>query len=237
MPKYKHTAALEACPAKTAETVSYGATFAVLGWLLLSNYSGLGYGERDNQTIASVEPPYADRFAAAASTISQDSASAESLPLDEMSSSAATGDLLELEDSSFVTSPPAWHADLSSFQQYESQAHQRAFSTAEWNGQASHAEQQITGFIEGLELALPVIDTSDLFDVQNTALSISNGGLASNAANQTELVREITVTSTEEDRLRNRPDNIQRPQIPRPYRAQEIQRSFILPPRIQALKP
>ena len=34
-----------------------------------------------------------------------------------------------------------------------------------------------------------------------------------------------------------RPDNTQRPQIPRPYRAQKLQRSFVLPPRIQALRP
>lgn len=236
MPKYKDTVASEACPAKTAETVSYGATFAVLGWLLLSNYSGLGNTERSNQAITSPESPTADIFAAA-STLGTDTASIEFLLLNEMSSSTATENLSKLEDSNFVTSAPAWHTDLSSFQQYETQAHQRTFSSVGWSGQASDADQQITGFIEGLELSLPLLDTSYLFDPQNTSLASNNSELASNETGETGLVREITVTGTEADRLRNRPDNIQRPQIPRPYRAQQIQRSFVLPPRIQALKP
>ena len=41
MPLFKEPVALEACPAKTAESISYTATFAVLGWLLVSNYPGL----------------------------------------------------------------------------------------------------------------------------------------------------------------------------------------------------
>lgn len=236
MPKYKHTAALEACPAKTAETVSYGATFAVLGWLLLSNYSGLGNAERNNQAIASAEPPLADTLAAT-SKIGANIASIEPLTLNEMPPSTATGNLARLEDSNFVTSAPAWHTDLSSYQQYESQTHQRTFSSAGWSGQTSSADQQIAGFIEGLELSLPLLDTTYLFDPQSNSLDGNNSELASNETGETGLIREITVIGTEADRLRNRPDNIQRPQIPRPYRAQQIQRSFLLPPRIQALKP
>ena len=65
----------------------------------------------------------------------------------------------------------------------------------------------------------------------------SNDDLVSNTSGETRLIRGITVKGTEADRLTNRPGNIYRPQIPRPYRAQEIQRSFALPLRIQALRP
>ena len=52
MPLFKEPVALEACPAKTAESVSYAATFAVLGWLLVSNYSVLASKQAENISVA-----------------------------------------------------------------------------------------------------------------------------------------------------------------------------------------
>jgi hypothetical protein len=237
MPIFKDTVALEACPAKTAETVSYGATFAVLGWLLLSNYSGLGYAEQRDQAITSAESPIADTFAPAESILNTAAAYVDVETLNETPFSTEIPIQLDAEGSNFVTLAPAWHADLDPYQHYESQAHQRTYTAAGWNGWDSDADQQIAGFIEGLVLPVPLIDTAALFDAKSTFEIISNSKLASNALDEAELIREITVMGTGADRLTNRPDNVQRPQIPRPYRAQEIRRSFVLPPRIQALKP
>ena len=83
---YKDKLALEASPAKTAETASYGATFAVLGWLLLSNYSGFGYVK---QPIVSPAPPSAVSLAPAASIINNAAAYGELETLNETSFSAA----------------------------------------------------------------------------------------------------------------------------------------------------
>jgi len=237
MPIFKDTVALEACPAKTAETVSYGATFAVLGWLLLSNYSGLGYAEQRDQAIASAESPLADTFAPAASILNTAVAYVDVEPLNETPFSTEIPIQLGAEGSNLVALAPAWHAELDPYQHYGSQSHRRAYTAAGWNGWDSDADQQFAGFIEGIVLPLPLIDTAGLFDTQSTFEIISNSNLASNALDETELIREITVTGTGADRLTNRPDNVQRPQIPRPYRAQEIRRSFVLPPRIQALRP
>lgn len=237
MPRYKETVALEACPAKTAETVSYAATFAVLGWLLFSNYPGFDYAEQRDQPIISAESPTADTLAPTASIISTAAAYTEAVALNETPLWAAITNQPEAESDNVVASPPAWHADLDPYQQYESHAHLRAYPTSGWNGQTGDADKQIAVFIEDIVLPLPLIDTTYLFDAKTTVDIVSNGGSASDAAGETELIRGITVTSREADRLTNRPDNIRRPQIPRPYRAQEIQRSFVLPPRIQALKP
>ena len=228
---YKDKSALEASPAKTAETASYGATFAVLAWLLLSNYSEFGYAEQPI-VIAS-----AASLAPVASIINKAAAYGEVETLNETSFSAAILHQQEAESRKHITTPPLWHADLAPYQQHESQIHQRAFSTADWNVHTSDANQQIAGFfIEELALPLPLIDTAYLFDAKGTTEMASNGDLANITSDETGLVRGITVTGTEADRLTNRPGNIHRPQIPRPYRAQEIQRSFVLPPRIQALR-
>jgi hypothetical protein len=228
---YKDKLALEASPAKTAETASYGATFAVLAWLLLSNYSEFGYAEQPI-VIAS-----AASLAPVASITNKAAAYGEVETLNETSFSAAILHQQEAESSNHITAPPLWHADLAPYQQHESQIHQRAFSTADWNVHTSDANQQIAGFfIEELALPLPLIDTAYLFDAKGTTEMASNGDLANITSDETGLVRGITVTGTEADRLTNRPGNIHRPQIPRPYRAQEIQRSFVLPPRIQALR-
>jgi hypothetical protein len=227
---YKDKSALEASPAKTAETASYGATFAVLAWLLISNYSEFGYAE---QPIVSAS---AGSLAPVASIINKPAAYGEVETLNETSFSAAILHQQEAESRKHITTPPLWHADLAPYQQHESQIHQRAFSTADWNVHTSDADQQIAGFIEELALPLPLIDTAYLFDAKGTTEMASNGDLANITSDETGLVRGITVTGTEADRLTNRPGNIHRPQIPRPYRAQEIQRSFVLPPRIQALR-
>jgi hypothetical protein len=227
---YKDKLALEASPAKTAETASYGATFAVLAWLLISNYSEFGYAEQPivNASAGSLAP--------VASIINKPAAYGEVETLNETSFSAAILHQQEAESRKHITTPPLWHADLAPYQQHESQIHQRAFSTADWNVHTSDASQQIAGFIEELALPLPLIDTAYLFDAKGTTEMASNGDLANITSDETGLVRGITVTGTEADRLTNRPGNIHRPQIPRPYRAQEIQRSFVLPPRIQALR-
>jgi hypothetical protein len=227
---YKDKLALEASPAKTAETASYGATFAVLAWLLISNYSEFGYAE---QPIVSAS---AGSLAPVASIINKPAAYGEVETLNETSFSAAILHQQEAESRKHITTPPLWHADLAPYQQHESQIHQRAFSTADWNVHTSDADQQIAGFIEELALPFPLIDTVYLFDAKGTTEMASNGDLANITSGETGLVRGITVKGAEADRLTNRSGNIHRPQIPRPYRAQEIQRSFVLPPRIQALR-
>ena len=227
---YKDTFALEACPAKTAETVSYGATFAVLAWLLLSNYSGSGYAE---QPIVSATSPSENSITPTESIINRAASYAEVEALTETPFSAAILNQPEAESGDFVTAPPSWHADLPPYQQHEGQSHQRAFSTVDWSVHTSDSGQHITGFNQALMLVLPLplIDTAYLFDTKSAS------EMTSNTSGEAGLVREIMVNGAEADRLTNRPASIHRPQIPRPYRAQEIQRSFVLPPRIQALRP
>ena len=227
---YKDTFALEACPAKTAETVSYGATFAVLGWLLLSNYSGSDYA---GQPIVSATSPSKNSITPTESIINRAASYAEVEALTETPFSAAILNQPEAESGDFVTAPPSWHADLPPYQQHEGQSHQRAFSTVDWSVHTSDSGQHITGFNQALMLVLPLplIDTAYLFDMKSAS------EMASNTSGEAGLVREIMVNGAEADRLTNRPASIHRPQIPRPYRAQEIQRSFVLPPRIQALRP
>jgi hypothetical protein len=227
---YTDTFALEACPAKTAETVSYGATFAVLAWLLLSNYSG---SDNAVQPIVSATSPSENSIPLTESVISRAEAYLEVEALTETAFSAAILNQPEAESGDFITTPPSWYADLPPYQQHEGQSHQRAFSTVDWSVHTSDSGQHITGFNQELMLVLPLplIDTAYLFDTKSAS------EMASNTSGEAGLVREIMVKSAEADRLTNRPANIHRPQIPRPYRAQEIQRSFVLPPRIQALRP
>ena len=235
---YKDTLALEACPAKTAETVSYGATFAVLGWILLSNYSGFGYAD---QHIVSATSPSENLITPTVPIINKIAAYAEvEVEVEVFTETPFPAAILnqpEAERVDFVTKPPSWYADLPPFQQHKGQTHQRAFSTVDWNVHTSDSDQQITGFIKELVLSFPLIDVAYLFDAKGAFEIASDGDLSSNTSGEAGLVREIMVKDAEADRLTNRPGNIHRPQIPRPYRAQEIQRSFVLPPRIQALRP
>lgn len=235
MPIFRDTVALEACPAKTAESIAYGATFAVLGWLLISNYSGLGNAEPDPQPIANVDSPSTE--APSPTTF----ANTEAVNETPFIATALAKPIMEVESSNFDLAPPAWHAEMEQFPQFESHSQLRALSTAIWSKQANDSAQKLESLIEDLNLPLPLIatdiDTNDLFGTESSSEASFTHNLTDTALAENDLVREITVTGTEAQRLSKRPDNIQRPQIPRPYRAREIQRSLILPPRIQALKP
>ena len=231
---YKKTSALEACPTKTAETVSYGATFTVLAWILLSNYAGFGYAE---QPIVSTTSPSGNSITPTEPNINRAAAYLQVDALTETLFSAAILNQPEAESGNFAATPPSWHADLPPYQQHDGQAHQRAFSTVDWIVRTSDSGQQITGFIKELVLPRPLIDTEYLFDAKGASEMASDGDLASNTSSEAGLLREIMVKGTEADRLANQLRNIHRPQIPRPYRAQKIQRSFVLPSRIQALRP
>ena len=225
---YKDTLALEACPAKTAETVSYGATFAVLGWILLSNYSGFGYAD---QPIVSATSPSGNLITPTVPIINKVTAYAEVEVFTKTPIPAAMLNQPEAESDDFFTAPPSWHADLPPFQQHKGQTHQRAFSTVDWNVHTSDSGQQITGLTKELVLPLPLIDTAYIFDAKGAFERVSN------TLGEAGLVREVMVKGVGSDRPANRIGNIHRPQIPRPYRAQEIQRSIVRPPRIQALRP
>lgn len=231
MPFFKNTVALEACPAKTAESVSYGATFAVLGWLLISNYSGFGYAGQDPQSIASTDSAPAELFSLVAFVNTQ-------TPNDPQFAQAALylRDV-EAESSNYTAAAPTWHAEIEQFQLIESHLNRRAFSTAAWSSSTIDAAQRIEELIFDLDPPLPFIESDYLFNAKGSAETGMSAGLASRESDENELVREITVTGTETQRLSRRPENSQRPQIPRPYRAQEAPRSFSLPPRIQALRP
>jgi hypothetical protein len=221
MTLFKEPVALEACPAKTAESVSYGATFAVLGWLLISNYSSLGYNQQEPQSITANS---VTNLAISAPTLetSQPLAVATTSPL--ATDVAADPSLIEV-------SLPAWHADLAQLHYPDTHPQHRAFSTAAWRSQEVAENQQLDVVIEGLGLALP----PPL--IENTYLFSGLEGADINVLAEAEPMGEITVRGSEVERLTSRPDNIQRPQLPRPYRAQQIQRSLVLPPRIQALRP
>ena len=234
MQMYKETLALEACPAKTAENVSYGATFAVLAWLLLSNYSGSDDAE---QPIVSAASPSENSIALTESIINRAAAYVEGEALTETLFSAAILNQPEAERVDFVTKPPSWYADLPPFQQHKGQTHQRAFSTVDWNVHTSDSDQQITGLTKELVLPLPLIDTAYIFDAKGAFERVSNGDLSSITSGESGLLREILAKGAGADRPANRTGNIHRPQIPRPFRAQEIQRSIVRPPRIQALRP
>jgi len=231
---YKDTLALEACPTKTAETVSYGATFAVLAWILLSNYSGFGHAD---QPIVSATSPSGNSITSTEPIINRAAAYLEVEALTETPFSAAILNQPEAESGDLVTKLPSWHADLPPYQQHEGQALQRSFSTVDWNVRTSDTGQQITGLIKELVLPIPLIDTAYIVDAKGAFERVSNGGLSSNTLGEPGLVREIMVKGAGADRPANRTGNIHRPQIPRPYRAQEIQRSIVRLPRIQALRP
>ncbi|MBL4573234.1 MAG: hypothetical protein JKY86_09195, partial [Gammaproteobacteria bacterium] len=142
MPIDKDTVALETCPAQTAETISYAATFTVLGWLLLSNYSGLGHAEPLNRPVVSANSP--PTAIAHTPVIYSPVTYRETGTLNETPPSGIISNQLEAESGNFVTSPPTWHADLALSKQYESHAHPRSFSTSNWNAPAGDTDKQIT---------------------------------------------------------------------------------------------
>ena len=223
---FKDTVALEECPAKTAESVSYGAVYAVLGWLLVSNYSEIGHPELSVSAIANTDLPIINGALPAIITDTQISNKTH-----DTASTLHRADI-ETEINDFASTAPVWHTKI---EQFERHPHLRAFSTATWDTQIGDAGQQIEGLIEGLDLPL-LIDANYLLNAKNRFDKIIIDDLANNQPAKDELVSEIPVTGTETKRPSSRPEDIQRPQIPRPYRARELQRSFVLPPRIQALR-
>ena len=223
---FKDTVALEECPAKTAESVSYGAVFTVLGWLLVSNYSGAGHPELDVSAIANTDLPLI--YEAPPAVI------ADTQILNKTQNTGITLHQADREEeiNNFLSKAPVWHTEI---KQFERHSHLRAFSTATWGTQIGNAGQQIEGLIEGLDLPL-LVDANYLLNAKNRFDTIIIDDLANNQPAKNELVSDIPVNSTETKRLSSRPEDIQRPQIPRPYRARELQRSFVLPPRIQAFR-
>lgn len=239
MPLFRDKIALETCPAKTAESIAYGVTFTVLGILVLSNYSGLSHIERESPTQLSVSSPQAAEPKEIDQANSISGATSSNTKLADTGVAATLVPQADplLETNQFDTSPPAWHAALKSIQPSASYTHQRGFSVADWDGEGKDPEQQTLGFTEEFLLSLPSIEPAALLGTTSGDQFEADNVLVGNSTGKDDPIREITVTGTETARSNSRPDNILRPQIPRPYRAQEIQRSFVLPPRIQALKP
>ena len=223
---FKDTITVEECPAKTAESVSYRAAFTVLGWLLFSNYSGVGHPELNVRAIANIDLPIINE--------APPEVIADTQILNETQNTGITlhHSNIEEEINNFLSTAPVWHTEI---KQFERHSHLRAFSTATWGTQIGDAGQQIEGLIEGLDLPL-LIDANYLLNAKSRFDTIIIDDLANNQPAKDKLASEIPVTGTETKRLSSRPEDIHRPQIPRPYRARGLQRSFILPPRIQALR-
>ena len=213
MPIFKNTVALEACPAKTAESISYGATFAVLALLLANYYTGIGRAEQESQPLANT--PAGSILDQAAPLISAQVAANQNSETTLMTASLTQADP-STQDSLFTTSPPAWHSTLSPYQQFDSKAQQRTFSVAAWNHKESQISQPFDGYLERPALSLSLIDIDYAFDIQDFIEPDPVKELANTDVTKSQLIREITVRGAAADRLTARPSNSQRPQIPRP---------------------
>ena len=235
MPIFRDRVAQEACPAKTAESVSYWATFAVLGWLLIGNFSGFGDGNTDGSPTAVAAAEVASdttQSSPAASMLSEYVEPSSTILLaTTMPSSPPLTQETEPPKYSQLAELASWHSDLGLARQAISHSGTREFSIEGWSSHPKQPMQLGEPFAEDLSLPLPLIDTDFLFR------PVTGPELASVEGNNAGPIHEITITGTEPTRLTTRPDNIRRPQLPRPYRAQEVQRSLVLPPRIQALRP
>ena len=250
MPLFKEPVALEACPAKTAESISYTATFAVLGWLLVSNYPGLTSKQVEAIPVANTTTSSTSqaglidtRWDYLATFIDSDSASegasAESpAPLFIAKAQLEPEEISESIDSR-LAKLSEWHTELDQSRPIQlSQRRNRVVGDANWhNLQPSVARQNDEDFAALVKPGLPLalveypLDSFALEDLE------ADTSLASTESNSSREIREITVTGAEAERIVGRPSHIQRPRIPRPSRALEAQRSLILPPRIQALRP
>lgn len=239
MPLFKDQVALEACPAKTAESVSYGATFAVLGWLVLSNYSGMGYAGASSNNVADAEsddavlnvPSTGEQATAALAVAAASAASPLPSPLhsqQRLTQGVGTEAAMRYTP---LADLEAWHDSLAP--QHHSFEHPRPtrFSASDWRASLSRDVQLAETYPVDLVQLSPLIET----DLYYRHVDAAAPDLVTEE-NDTP-IHEITVTGSETERLVARPDSISRPQLPRPYRAQEIQRALILPPRIQALRP
>ena len=246
MPLFKEQVALEACPAKTAESVSYAATIAVLGWLLVSNYSVLSTEQvedipvADTTAASSYEAGSVDARRDYLATYignysaSEGSSSESLLPLLPLFAAEAQLESEEISESidSQLAALSAWHSELDQSRPTQLRnKHDRVAASASWHNSTRSAAQQYTeNFIAGLQPSLELTELD--YSLDNYALEELKADTG-----PPEDIREITVTGTDAERNANRPSHIQRPQIPRAFRALEAQRSFILPPRIQALRP
>lgn len=227
MPLFKEPVALEACPAKTAESVSYGATFAVLGWLLATNYLGVGFaagedGRRVDPLLTSLETP----------VIAQQSRG-EAPEQTELSQLEPPHDM-QFNALNDVSLPEfvAWNASLDLAQRPVTDNNHWVSLPSPPTLEQNQVQQYMTQSpLHELGLPLPLVDAVNL------ASRPEGVELANNDAEGSAAIHEITVFAEGSERLTARPDNINRPQIPRPLRAQQIQRSVLLPPRIQALRP
>ena len=243
MPLFKEQVALEACPAKTAESVSYAATFTVLGWLLVSNYSVLSTEQVEDITVAdttaanSYEAGSVDARRDYLATYignysaSEGSSSESLLPLFAAEAQLESEEISESIDSQ-LAALSAWHSELDQSRPTQLRnKHDRVAASASWHNSTRSAAQQYTqNFIADLQPSLELTELD--YSLDNYALEELKADTGPPAD-----IREITVTGTDAERNANRPSHIQRPQIPRAFRALEAQRSFILPPRIQALRP
>ena len=225
---FKDTVALEECPAKTAESVSYGAVFTVLTWLLVSNYSGGDHSNIGISTIDNTDLPLINEAPPAVIFDTQllNKTQSKVLTLKETDK--------EAEVNNFASKALVWHTEI---EQFERHSHLRVYSASTWATQTNDPGRQIEGLIADLDWPLPIIDSNYLLNAKRKPDPIIIAVLASNQPAKDELASEIPVTGTEIKRLSSRPDEIQRPQIPRPSRGQELKRSFVRPPRIQAFKP
>ena len=239
MPLFKEQVALEACPAKTAESVSYAATIAVLGWLLVSNYYVLSTEQVEDIPVAdttaanSYEAGSVDaRRDYLATNIgnysaSEGSSSESLLPLFAAEAQLESEEISESIDSQ-LAALSAWHSELDQSRPTQLRnKHDRVAASASWH---NSIQQYTENFIAGLQPSLELTELD--YSLDNYALEELKADTGPPAD-----IREITVTGTDAERNANRPSHIQRPQIPRAFRALEAQRSFILPPRIQALRP
>ncbi len=260
---FKDPVALETCPAKTAESVSYAATFSVLALLLVTNYSSFRQVDGVERTAVYVQKPGIE--SSIAETTSVDFEPLPSPTLSEsqyealgrfasrprltsiFSSYSYKGDNADSIDHRHDNLQPFVDNEVISAPKPEPLA-RRVFSLEEL------PEMPNTAFmLENFELnkELDILHatartgftakTDKEFDAEElkplTPGSLFTIDIASTAAVSSPRIHQITVNGTESDKQLNRPDKIQRPQLPRPYRAQAIQRTLILPPRVQALRP
>jgi hypothetical protein len=236
MPLFKPNVALEACPAKTAESIAYAATFTVLALILLSNYSASEYPALETQSLVS------QQTLPSANTLEIDYDGFADLTTLTSNPRFESANTLEVENNpaqeTTLESPALARLELAVLYEQmelpEIQPNLRALPTATWPVQSELSPQFNP---DDYHLSLPTIDSQFALAVNpQEDLDLNSDMLTKNAIDSAAIL-EITVTGTEADRLSWRPDNIQRPLLPRPYRAQDLQRSFVLPPRIQALRP
>jgi hypothetical protein len=267
MPLFKDTVALETCPAKTAETVSYGATLLVLAGLLLANFansshipgtkkaaselttaSALSYLRLENKSEPSV---------IIASNAEQNPLEPEAIPTEDEYAEASTNvqfpSSIDRDSSSLVFALGTLSESLEPPTTNEQQPMpENSFMLQQKTGlpgfiyentiEVAFSNQALRAF--GLDLTaeerlspLMVASTAYTMPQNSQHEEMLHSGSSSASTVATE-VREITVSASETERLLNRPNKIQRPRLPISSRPQPAQiKAILLPPRVQALRP